>query len=211
VGVVGDAAYRSLRDPAPPTLYRALAQEPTLPPTIQLTVRAAAPGTPAALARSVGAAVASVDRDLSLVVRPLADQVGAAAARERLLATLSGFFGALALLLAALGLYGVTAYAVARRRVELGIRMALGTTPTGIVRLVLARVAVLVAGGVAAGAAVAWWAASLVGSLVHGLTPHDPVTLAGAAALLAGVALVAGGLPARRAARLSPARVLHDG
>jgi ABC-type antimicrobial peptide transport system permease subunit len=137
--------------------------------------------------------------------------VGAAAARERLLATLSGFFGALALLLAALGLYGVTAYAVARRRVELGIRMALGTTPAGIVRLVLARVAVLVAGGVAAGAAVAWWAASLVGSLVHGLTPHDPVTLAGAAALLAGVALVAGGLPARRAARLSPARVLHDG
>ena len=211
VGVVGDAAYRSLRDPAPPTLYRALAQEPALPPTIQLTVRVAPPGTPAALARSVGAAVASVDRDLSLVVRPLAEQVGAAAARERLLATLSGFFGALALLLAALGLYGVTAYAVARRRVELGIRMALGTTPTGIVRLVLARVAVLVASGVVAGAAVAWWAASLVGSLVHGLTPHDPVTLGGAAALLACVALVAGGLPARRAARLSPARVLHDG
>jgi ABC-type antimicrobial peptide transport system permease subunit len=208
--MVGDAAYRSLRDPAPPTMYWALAQEAEVPPGIELTVRTAA-GQPAALARSVGAAVAGVDRDLSLVVRPLAEQVGAAAARERLLATLAGFFGALALLLAALGLYGVTAYSVARRRVELGIRMALGTTPAGVARLVLARVGLLAAGGVVAGAAAAWWAVSLVGALVHGLAPRDPATLAGAAALLAGVALVAGGIPARRAARLSPARVLHEG
>jgi predicted permease len=210
VGVVGDAAYRSLRDPAPPTMYWALAQEAEVPPGIELTVRTAA-GQPAALARSVGAAVAGVDRDLSLVVRPLAEQVGAAAARERLLATLAGFFGALALLLAALGLYGVTAYSVARRRVELGIRMALGTTPAGVARLVLARVGLLAAGGVVAGAAAAWWAATLVASLVHGSRRTTRRRWPARRRCWRAVALVAGGLPARRAARLSPARVLHEG
>jgi ABC-type antimicrobial peptide transport system permease subunit len=140
----------------------------------------------------------------------MAAQVGAAVARERLLAALSTVFGALALVLAGLGLYGVTAYSVTRRHVELGIRLALGTTPAGVVRLVLARVALLVAAGAAAGAVVAWWAASLVGTLLYGLAPRDPATLAGAAALLAGVAALAGGIPARRAARLSPARVLRD-
>ena len=211
VGVVGDAAYRSLRDPAPPTMYQALAQEPELAPTIELTVQTGA-GMPApsVVARPVAAAVSAVDRDVSLVVRPMVEQVGAAVARERLLATLASFFGALALLLAALGLYGVTAYAVARRRVELGIRLALGATPAGVARLVLARLGRLVAAGVAVGGVVAWWAGSLVASLVHGLSPHDPATLAGAAALLAAVALIAGSLPARRAAQLSPQRVVHD-
>jgi ABC-type antimicrobial peptide transport system permease subunit len=151
------------------------------------------------------------NRDLTLVVEPLADKVNGSLARERLLATLSGFFGALALLLAALGLYGVTAYAVSRRHVELGIRMALGTTPAGVVRLVLGRVALLVGAGVVIGAAVGAWAAMLVESLLFGLAPRDPATLLGAIALLVTVGAVAGWLPSARAARIDPARVLRDG
>ena len=114
---------------------------------------------------------------------------------------LSGFFGALALLLAGLGLYGVTAYAVARRRTEIGIRMALGAPPAGVVRLVLARVAWLVGVGVAVGAAVSLWASTLIASLLYGLAPRDPVTFAGAAVTLTAVAALAGWLPAYRASR----------
>jgi predicted permease len=209
VGVVADAVYGTPRDGMPPTMYWSLAQQPT-PDWVSVVVRAAA-GSPAALARSVGAAVMETNRDLTLVVEPLADKVNGSLARERLLATLSGFFGALALLLAALGLYGVTAYAVSRRHVELGIRMALGTTPAGVVRLVLGRVALLVGGGVVIGAAVGAWAATLVESLLFGLAPRDPATLLGAIALLVTVGAVAGWLPSARVARIDPARVLRDG
>ena len=210
VGVVGDAVYRSVRHGVPPTMYWPLAQEKEYPGGLSLVVRAGA-GSPTSLARSVEAAVMEVNRDLSLVVRPLSDQVDGALTRERLVATLSGFFGALALLLAALGLYAVTSYAVTRRQIELGIRMALGSTPGGVVRLVLGRVAVLVAGGVALGAAASWWAARFVESLLFGLTPRDPVTIAGAVVVLAAVGAVAGWLPAVRAARIDPAQVLREG
>ena len=210
VGVVGDAVYRSPREAVPPTMYWAVAQRTRPPGGLSLVVRAAA-GSPGALARGVSAAVSSVHPDLSLVVRPLADDVDAALTQERLVATLSGFFGALALLLAALGLYGVTAYAVTRRHVELGIRMALGTTPAGVVRLVLGRVALLVGGGVAAGLLVSWWAGRFVESLLYGLAPRDPATVGGAVAVLVLVGALAGWAPAARAARVDPARVLRDG
>jgi predicted permease len=209
VGVVGDAVYRSQRDGAPPAMYWPLAQETKVPDGLSLVVRAGA-GSPASLARSVEAAVMEVHPDLSLVVRPLSDQVDGALTRERLVATLSGFFGALALLLAALGLYAVTSYAVTRRQIELGIRMALGSTPGGVVRLVLGRVGLLVGGGVALGAVASWWAARFVESLLFGLTPRDPVTIAGAVVVLAAVGAVAGWLPAARAARIDPAQVLRE-
>ncbi|MEO6526612.1 MAG: ABC transporter permease [Gemmatimonadaceae bacterium] len=210
VGVVGDAIYSSLRRGSPPTMYWALAQQNQQPGGQSLVVRAAA-GTPMSLARSVETAVMSVNRDLTLVVRPLADQVNGSLVRERLVATLSGFFGALALLLAALGLYGVTSYAVTRRHIELGIRMALGSTPSGVVRLVLGRVALLVGGGVVLGAAIGWWASRFVETLLFGLAPRDPVTIAGAIVLLAAVGAFAGWLPAARASRIDPARVLREG
>ncbi|MBI2401938.1 MAG: ABC transporter permease [Gemmatimonadetes bacterium] len=148
VGLVADAVYRNLRDPVPPTLYLALAQMTDPSPGVSLSIRSAAGGSPALLTRSVTDAIGQVDRDLTLTFRPLADQVNAALTQERVLAMLSGFFGGLALLLAGLGLYGVTAYAVHRRRGELGIRMALGAPPGGVVRLVLHRVALLVGAGV---------------------------------------------------------------
>src|SRR6185295_17874655 len=142
---------------------------------MSISVRAQS-GPPALLARGVAAAIGDVNHDLALTFRPLADQVNASLTQERLVALLSGFFGALALLLAGLGLYGVTSYAVTRRRAEIGIRMALGAAPSGIVRLVLARVTLLVAFGVAVGAPVSVWAARFVASLLYGLEPRDPVT-----------------------------------
>jgi ABC-type antimicrobial peptide transport system permease subunit len=118
--------------------------------------------------------------------------------------------GVLALLLAAIGLYGVTTYAVTRRHIELGIRMALGSTPAGVVRLVLGRVVLLVAAGVVVGVLASWWAAGVVKSLLFGLAPRDPATMVGAVAVLALVGGIAGWLPAARASRIDPARVLRE-
>jgi ABC-type antimicrobial peptide transport system permease subunit len=171
----------------------------------------AAQGPPAQLARSVAAALAGVNRDLTMTFRPLSAFVDDALAQDRLVAMLSAFFGALALLLAGLGLYGVTAYAVARRRTEIGIRMALGASPSVVVRLVIARVALLVGTGVMIGGGLSLWASSLIASLLYGLPPRDPATLAGAAVTLIAVAAIAGWLPAYRASRIDPAEVLREG
>jgi predicted permease len=212
VGVVGDSAYRSIRTPMRPTIYTPLAQrtDPLLFTYFYIAVRAASE-SPALLARSVSAALTAVNRDITMTFRPLSAVVDDSLAQDRLVAMLSGFFGVLALLLAGLGLYGVTAYAVARRRTEIGIRMALGAQPAGVVRLVLARVAVLVGIGVMVGAGVSLWASTLVASLLYGLAPWDPVTLVGAAITLTAVAVLAGWLPAYRASRIDPAQVLREG
>ena len=122
---------------------------------------------------------------------------------------LSGFFGGLALLLAGVGVYGVTAYAVNRRRAELGVRMALGSAPGGVVRLVLRRVIFLVGLGIVLGGVASYWAARFVGALLYGLEPRDPVTFAGAAAVLAITGLQAGAVPAWRASRVDPTTALR--
>ena len=124
---------------------------------------------------------------------------------------LSGFFGVLALLLAALGLYGVTSYAVSRRRTEIGLRMALGAAPSGVVGMVLGRVALLVGLGVLVGLGTSLWAATFVTPLLYGLPPRDPLTMAAAALVLGAIGALAGWIPAMRAARIDPARVLRDG
>jgi putative ABC transport system permease protein len=210
VGYVEDAVYRSLRDPIPPTMYVPIPQQQEPPSSMSLSVRAAG-GPPALLTRSLAQALTGVNPDVAITFRPLADQVDAALTQERLVAMLSGFFGALALLLAGLGLYGVTSYAVNRRRAEIGIRMALGAAPGGVIAMVLRRVAMLVGAGVVVGGAVSWWAARFVTSLLYGLQPRDPGTLATAAIVLGAIGALAGWLPARRAARLDPARVLREG
>jgi predicted permease len=213
VGVVGDAVYRALREPVPPTVYVPLAQldesRRPAPASMSVSVRSAT-GNPALLARSVSAAITDVNRDLALTFRPLVDQVNASLTQERIVAMLAGFFGALALLLAAIGLYGVTSYAVSRRRTEIGIRMALGAAPGGVVRMVLSRVTLLVVIGVAVGGALSLWASKFVETLVYGLEPRDPATLAGAAVVLAAVGAIAGWLPAHRASRIDPAEVLRE-
>src|SRR5262249_6562875 len=135
-------------------------------------------------ARSITASIRDVNPDIVITFRPLTGFVDAAMSQERIVAMLSGFFGALALLLAALGLYGITSYAVSRRRGEIGIRMALGAAPAGVVFLVLRGVALLVGGGLLFGTLASLWATRFVDTLVWGLTPRDPLTLAGAAAVL---------------------------
>jgi len=130
--------------------------------------------------------------------------------RERMVAVLSGFFGGLALLLAAIGLYGVTSYAASRRRREIAVRMALGAEAPGVVRMVVASALGLTALGLLAGAALSLWGSRFVGSLLWGLEPRDVPTLAVAAATLAGTCLLASWLPARRAASVDPALVLRE-
>jgi ABC-type antimicrobial peptide transport system permease subunit len=109
-----------------------------------------------------------------------------------------------------MGLYGVTSYSVNRRRGEIGIRLALGANPVGVVRLVMARVGGLVLAGVAIGGAMAYWASGLIAALLFGLGPRDPLTFAIAVGVLALAGALAGWLPARRAARIDPVRVLRE-
>ena len=172
--------------------------------------RAAARGSPARLTKSIVAAIAGVSPRLAVTVHPLTKQIDDSLAQERVVAMLAGFFGALALLLAGLGLYGVTSYAVSRRRTEIGIRMALGAAPASVVRLVLSRVTLLVGIGVLVGAGVSVWASKFVATLLYGLEPRDPVTLVAAALVLGTVGAAAGWLPAHRASRIDPAEVLRD-
>ncbi len=210
VGYVKDAAYRSLREPVPPTMYIPYRQEHDPPSDMSISVRAIG-GSPLLLTKGIASALTSVQGDVAITFRPLDDQVNAELTQERVVAILSGFFGGLALLLAGLGLYGVTSYAVSRRRTELGIRMALGADPGGVIALVLRRVAMLVGIGVIAGTVASLWAAQFVQKLLYGLEPHDPTTLVVAAAVLVGIGAVAGWLPARRASRIDPAQVLREG
>jgi len=177
--------------------------------SINLSVRSSA-GSPMSLTKSVTSALAAVDPQLSLTFRPLGDQVNAALTQERLIALVSGFFGALALLLAGLGLYGVTAYAVASRRTEIGIRMALGARAGSAVRLVLARTSVLVTAGAVVGTVTSLWASRFVKTLIYGIEPRDPMTLVGSLLVFGLVATVAAWFPARRAARTDPAAVLRE-
>jgi putative ABC transport system permease protein len=209
VGVIEDAVYRSVREPVPPTMYWPVAQQarPPVMMSLMVRVRTASLGV---VSRDVIAAVAAVNPNLTISARPFSDIVDAALSRERLVAKLSGFFGALALILAALGLYGVTSYSVNRRHTELGIRMALGTTPSAVVRLVLSHVGVLVGAGLLIGIVVSWWVSQFTGALLYNLAPRDVPTMAGAVLVLASVAAFAAWLPARRAARIDPASVLRD-
>jgi ABC-type antimicrobial peptide transport system permease subunit len=130
--------------------------------------------------------------------------------RERLMATPSGFFGGLALLLTSLGLYGVIAYGVQRRAREIGIRMSLGADRAAVLWMVLRECLVLVGLGTAAGALASLWLSRLVSGQLFGVTPGDPVTIAAASLILVTVAALAAYMPARRAARVDPMIVLRE-
>jgi putative ABC transport system permease protein len=211
VGVVGNSVYRSIRDTSKPTIYFPLAQleGPVMWTNFYLSVRSQA-RSPRGLTRELTAALSALSPDLKLTFRPVSDQVDEALAQDRLVASLAGFVGALALLLAAIGLYGVTSYHVERQRSEIGIRLALGAQPNGVLRLMLSRVGILVGTGMVIGAIVSAWASRFAASLLFEVSPRDPAAFAGAVAVLGVVATIAAFLPARRASRIDPAQVLRE-
>jgi predicted permease len=215
IGVTSDAVYESLRAPIPPTMYLAFHQidEDLLaigaaPASASLSIRAAA-ASPTTLTHSVAAAIAKVNPNVDLTFRPLSDVVSGSITLERTLAILSGYFGALSLLLAVVGIYGVTSYAVSRRRKEIAIRMALGAKPSLVVRQVLSRVVMLVGVGVVIGAGTSLWASQFIAALLFNLKPRDVLTFLGAVVVLVVVGALAGWLPAWRASRLDPVVALR--
>jgi putative ABC transport system permease protein len=214
VGVVSDSVDQSLRSTAYPTLYQPLSQWSSVmpqmppPPQITLSVRAAT-NAPAQLAGGIADALTSVDRRLAFSFHPLADRIRGARQQERLIAVLSGFFGALALGLAAIGLYGITAYAVARRRAEIGIRMALGARRLDVVSLALRPTMVALLTGLGIGLVAAAALTRYLEALLFGIAPLDPLTFIAAPGLLAVVALVGCVLPARRATSIDPMLALR--
>jgi len=210
IAVVKDAKYHALRDEIPPTAYLAVSQAPFLFQESENFELRVAAGAPTALIPGVKSAIAEVNRDVSLQFSTLATQVDESLIRERLLATLSGFFGALALLLATIGLYGVMSYNVARRRNEIGIRMALGAEQQRVLNMVLREVGILIGIGLAIGTGAALATTRLLESFLYGIKSSDPLTLSLAAAVLALVAAVAGYLPAHRASRLDPMAALRE-
>jgi putative ABC transport system permease protein len=209
IGIVRDAVYRSLREPVPPTMYWAIEQQVRPPAAVALMLRTDA-GETAMLRQRVSEAVVRVNANVTTSMRALDDVVDAALSQERLVARLSACFSVLALLLAALGLYGITSYSVTRRHTELGIRLALGTAPRQVAGLVLSNVAKLVAVGLVAGLIVSWWASRFIRGMLFALEPGDVPTMVAATTVLVCVALLASWLPARRAARIDPAQILRD-
>jgi putative ABC transport system permease protein len=207
VGVVKDTKYTDLREPFGPIAYFPASQQHPDPDT-QVILRSKA--GPETITAEVTRAVAEVSPLISIRYVTMTETVRESLLRERLMATLSGFFGVLAALLATIGLYGVMSYMVARRRNEIGIRMALGADRRDVVRMILREAAVLVTIGLGVGAAAALAAAQTAKALLFGLTPNDPATLVMAAVALAGVALAASYLPARRASRLEPTNALRE-
>jgi predicted permease len=208
VGMVNDSVYRTVRLGVVPTMYLSMAQGTHYGSGFAVTAKVAGPR--ALAERNIVDAIRQVAPDLTFRFRDYSDQLRATVVQERLVALLSGFFGGLGMLLAALGVYGVTAYAVGRRRAEIAIRLALGASPRGVVQLVLSRVAVLMIAGAAIGLGLSLWAAKFVATLLFGIDARDPMTFIGAAITLIVIGLLAGWLPARKASRLEPTAALRS-
>jgi predicted permease len=202
VGVVKDAKYGAVREETYATAFFPATQIPEHAESETLELRTAIP--PSALTSQVQAAVAGVNKNISLEFQTLAGQVNDSMVQERLLALLSGFFGVIALLLAMIGLYGTLSYLVAQRRTEIGIRMALGAQGGSILRLVMREVISVLAGGVVIGVCLSLATTRWLQQMLFGLGTRDTVTISAAIGLLSGVALVAGYLPARRATKVDP-------
>jgi predicted permease len=203
VGVVKDTKYADLREVAPPPeAYAPASQFPALGPEVMVLIHSLSPlpSVTAAVREKVAAASPDVSMDFTVLKRFVEDSL----IRERMLALLSGSFGFLAVLLAMIGLYGVVSYMITLRRVEIGIRMALGASRQDIFAIVLRQTLLVLTVGIVAGTLLALLAAHGAGSLLFGIQSNDPFTLIGAAAFLSVVALIASFVPARGATRVDP-------
>ena len=224
VGLVADAKYLGVREERTaavarfsasesssmflPIAYLAYSQATTTPPDLRIVIRADVSRQP--LTRALTRAVADVAPGAAVGYDAVTNYIDALLVTERLIAWLSGFFGVLAMLIAAIGLYGVMSYLVTRRRVEIGVRMALGAEPGAVIRMILAESGALLAVGVVAGAALAVVASRYVASLLYGLSPVDALSFSFGIGALAIVSLVAAWIPARRASRLPPTVAIRE-
>ena len=207
IAIAGDTKYEDMRTPVPEELYLPYPQQDfTLGMNVYLRTR----GNPADMFATVREAARQVDPNVPMYdMRTLTEQVDNSLVTERLMAMLSAVFGGLATVLAAMGLYGVMAYVVARRTREIGIRMALGANRGSVVWLVMREVLLLAAVGVVIGLTSAWGLTRLVESQLFEVRPSDPVTLALATIGIATVAMLAGYVPARRATGIDPTQALR--
>ena len=201
IGVVGDIRHIALSEPDWPEMYVPYAQFAT--PTVNIVVRAAA--NPLDLAAALRAQVSAVDKDITLsTLTSMDDVLGDSVSQPRFSSQLVGTFALLALLLAAVGLYGLMAYAVTQRRTEIGIRMALGAKREDILKLILRHGSKLAIAGIGAGLLASLIATRVLSSMLFTVTARDPETFIGIALLLIAVALLACYIPARRAAKVDP-------
>ena len=208
VGLVANTKYADLREPFTPIAYFDANQDEAPGPSLQVVMRADT--ALAGVAAEATRAITEINPSILVQYTAMDRQVRDSLLSERLMATLSGLFGGLAALIATIGLYGVMSYMVARRRVEIGIRMALGADRGSVVRLMIGEAGWLVGAGLALGLVLAVLAGRATAALLYGLEPSDPVTLAVGIAGLAAVALLASWVPARRAARLTPTIALRE-
>jgi predicted permease len=206
IGVVRDVRYNSLRETVPPTVYWALTQRCC--PGATFEVRTAT--DPSGLTKSVREAIQQVDANLPLMnITTQTESIEGRVNQERLFAQAYALFGALALLLASIGLFGLMSYSVTRRTSEIGIRMALGAQRGDVLRLVMRESLILVGLGVVIGLAATFAAGPLVSTLLFGLKATDPLTIGVATGVMILVAAIAGYLPARRASHVDPIVALH--
>ena len=207
VGLVKDTKYGELREDFGPLAFLSIAQDPRPAAGGQFLIRSRLPQ--AEIVAAVKRLLNEINPAIGINFQGFKTMIEGSILRERLIATLSGFFGLLALLLASIGLYGILSYGVASRTNEIGVRMALGARARDVLWLILREALLLVLVGVAVGLPVVFTAARLVSTLLFGLTPTDPASLCLATLLLLAVAMAAGYLPARRATRVDPMVALH--
>ena len=208
VGVVKDTKYYDLRDESPSIAYFATAQESHPDQSMQILIHSGLPlGNLTAALKDVAASTGPL---MTIEFHSMETSLRDSMIRDRLMATLSGFFGALAAVLAVIGLYGVISYSVGQRTNEIGVRMALGAQRADIVGMILREAGWMLAAGVVVGAGLALFLGKSAEALLYGIKPRDPLTITLSALGLATVAVLASFVPARRAARLDPMAALRD-
>ena len=208
VGLVKNSKYVELSEDFRPVAVFPIAQEEEPRSNANFIVRIS--GSPGPVMNSIKAAVAEISPSMGIEFRSFSQQLEDSLMRERLMAALSGAFGILAVVLATVGLYGVISYLVTRRRNEIGIRIALGANRGQVIFLVLREALLLLGFGITAGVLLSIWAGQTAATMLYGLKPYDPLSLAGASLLLIGIALAASYVPARRASSLEPMSALRE-
>jgi predicted permease len=206
IGVVDDVRQKTVADEAEPAYYQAISQNPLRRQTM---VVATSSGDVAALQSAIRGEIRRFDPQVAVDFELVRDLVDGTLRRQQLGMTLMLIFGAVAVLLAAVGIYGVVAYAVSQRRGEMATRLALGATPGSVFLLVMRQGAMLALSGTAIGLLVAYLSGRVVASQIYAIRASDPLMLGAAIALVAGITALATTIPAWRASRLAPSGVLH--